>query len=71
MFRKLQSSVGNLWCKLAHESLMWPVHGEYECAECGRHYPAFASTPVAGWPRGPALQSRHRAHSASTFLGEA
>lgn len=71
MFRKLQSSVGTLWCKLAHESLMWPVHGEYACAECGRRYPAFARAPVAAWPDGTALQRRVRAHSASTSLGHA
>jgi hypothetical protein len=27
------------WCRLMHDSAMWPVHGEYECRSCGRHYP--------------------------------
>jgi hypothetical protein len=27
------------WCLLMHDSPMWPVHGEYECRSCGRHYP--------------------------------
>jgi hypothetical protein len=28
-----------LWCALMHDSLMWPIHGEYQCRTCGRHYP--------------------------------
>jgi hypothetical protein len=70
MFRKFQSSIGTLWCKLHHESLMWPVHGEYECAECGRRYPAFASSRVAGWQDANALQPL-RAQSARVWLGQA
>ena len=44
MFRKLCSTIGKLWCSLAHRSVMWPVHGHYECRRCGRWYPAFAET---------------------------
>jgi hypothetical protein len=27
------------WCRVMHDSAMWPVHGQYECRSCGRHYP--------------------------------
>ena len=46
MFRELGRKIGMIWCRLAHESLMWPVHGQYECRRCGRHYPAFAEAPI-------------------------
>ena len=46
MFRKLWSIVGRIWCSLAHRSVMWPVHGHYECRRCGRCYPAFTETPL-------------------------
>ena len=48
MFRELGSSIGTLWCGLMHESVMWPVHGEYECRTCGRRYPAFAGAAARG-----------------------
>jgi hypothetical protein len=31
--------LGDLWCVLMHSELMWPMHGEYECRNCGRRYP--------------------------------
>ena len=46
MLRQIRSEVGILWCNLAHDSLMWPVHGQYECRSCGRRYPAFGE-PLA------------------------
>ena len=30
---------GVLWCAFAHDSAMWPIHGQYRCRTCGRHYP--------------------------------
>src|SRR6266545_5394637 len=30
--------LGTLWCGLMHDSPMWPIHGQYECRICGRHY---------------------------------
>jgi hypothetical protein len=33
------NKIGNLWCELMHTSPMWPIHGQYECGVCGRHYP--------------------------------
>ena len=47
MFRELRSTIGAIWCSLAHKSLMWPVHGHYGCRTCGRRYPAFAEVPMA------------------------
>jgi hypothetical protein len=60
MFSKLWSSIGRVWCSLAHKSVMWPVHGVYECRACGRRYPAFAEASRSnragrfGWE--PALE---------------
>ncbi|HVW08037.1 MAG TPA: hypothetical protein VHC90_05615 [Bryobacteraceae bacterium] len=31
--------LGDLWCKLTHSAIRWPVHGQYMCAKCGRSYP--------------------------------
>ena len=45
MFRKLQWRVGAAWCRMSHESVLWPLHGEYRCRTCGRRYPAFSETP--------------------------
>ncbi len=27
------------WCRLAHDRIMWPVRGFYECGICGRRFP--------------------------------
>jgi hypothetical protein len=35
---------GAVWCDLMHDSPMWPIHGEYQCRTCGRHY----AVPWAG-----------------------
>jgi len=26
------------WCKVMHESPMWPIHGHYQCRACRRIY---------------------------------
>ena len=30
--------LGALWCRLMHNSPRWPIHGQYQCAICGRHH---------------------------------
>jgi hypothetical protein len=30
--------VGSWWCKLVHDAPSWPIHNQYECRTCGRHY---------------------------------
>ncbi len=37
--QKFGDRVGAMWCGLMHNGVMWPIHGQYQCAECGRHYP--------------------------------
>src|SRR5260370_33663937 len=32
------TKLGTLWCDLIHDSPMWPIHGQYKCRTCGRHY---------------------------------
>ena len=44
---QLQSRIDTAWCNLMHESIMWPVHGRYECRSCGRQYPAFSEARKA------------------------
>jgi len=56
MFQELRSKIGTAWCGVAHDSVMWPVHGHYKCRTCGRHYPAFAETPVVKWTKQAALK---------------
>ena len=31
--------LGEAWCGLMHDAAMWPMHGQYTCRTCGRHYP--------------------------------
>jgi hypothetical protein len=31
--------LGALWCNFMHDAPLWPIHGEYQCGICGRHYP--------------------------------
>ena len=46
MFKQLLSKIGTGWCSFAHEYVMWPIHGHYECRTCGRRYPVPAETAV-------------------------
>jgi hypothetical protein len=65
MFRQVRERIGTTWCTLAHDSLLWPIHGYYECRSCGRHFPAFGEAahqstsmgalPVRGRPASPSL----------------
>jgi len=34
----LANRLSELWCNLMHESPMWPIHGRYQCRDCGRIY---------------------------------
>lgn len=56
MLRDLRWNLGTAWCTLMHDSVMWPVHGQYECRTCGRHYTAFPEAPAAGWTTPAALK---------------
>ncbi len=38
------AKLGTLWCSFMHDSPMWPIHGQYQCRTCGRHY----AVPWAG-----------------------
>ena len=69
MFRELQWDLGDIWCSLMHESVMWPVHGRYECRTCGRRYPAFAEALIAGRPEEAASASQLSARAASVAAG--
>jgi hypothetical protein len=44
MLNQAQTKLGDFWCRLTHDSPMWPLHGHYECRTCGRRYPAFTET---------------------------
>ena len=75
MFRNVQRCIGARWCGLMHESLMWPVHGHYECRTCGRRYPAFAEAQTASRAeeaaQSRALRWRMRAPRATASLSRA
>ena len=51
--------LGAWWCNLMHDSPMWPIHGRYECATCGRHYAV---------PWDDRRNSRTRSHAALTLV---
>ena len=34
----LGKKLSELWCEFMHDSTMWPIHGRYQCRECGRLY---------------------------------
>lgn len=57
MFRTFQSRMGAAWCRMSHASVMWPLHGEYQCRTCGRRYPAFSEAPRTVQVNGAALKS--------------
>lgn len=31
--------IGEAWCRIMHESPMWPIHGQYQCRRCLRRFP--------------------------------
>ncbi|HTU47320.1 MAG TPA: hypothetical protein VMF91_19810 [Bryobacteraceae bacterium] len=34
----LLSKLGYLWCRLAHEDIIWPIHDQYRCRRCWRSH---------------------------------
>ena len=56
MFQQRKARIGALWSNVAHDSLMWPVHGQYECRLCGRRYPAFVDEQHANLTKRAALK---------------
>ena len=54
--------LGTLWCAFMHDAPMWPIHGQYECRTCGRHYPVpwSAERPFAAVRPAGALQAAER-----------
>jgi hypothetical protein len=59
----MAAMVGALLCVFMHDSPMWPIHGQYQCRTCGRHYPVpWAGDDIAPAPElGLAVGSRHSA----------
>jgi hypothetical protein len=57
MFSQFRWTLGTIWCSLNHESVLWPVHGHYECRTCGRRYPAFSEAPVGTWSKSATFRS--------------
>jgi hypothetical protein len=39
MTDRTTQDLGALWCAFAHDAVMWPIHGQYQCRSCGRSYP--------------------------------
>src|SRR5512147_877633 len=47
MLESTTHRIGTLWCKVVHDSPMWPIHGQYRCRTCGRSYPVqWAAEPA-------------------------
>ncbi len=48
---EVMRSLAAWWCWIAHDALMWPVHGRYACRVCGREFPvAWSNAKIAGTP---------------------
>ena len=48
--------VGVYWCRMMHNSPMWPIRGRYHCRSCGRAFlipwaNSVAAEPVRIWVR--------------------
>lgn len=37
--KTLWARLGQLWCTVAHDAVMWPMHGYYRCGVCLRLHP--------------------------------
>lgn len=44
---ELREKIGRMWCRVMHDSPMWPIHGHYQCGSCGRQFPVRWAD---GWP---------------------
>jgi hypothetical protein len=44
--------IGVWWCRVMHDSPMWPIRGHYSCRACGRQY----RVPWAGEPAAEPVQ---------------
>jgi len=56
--REAASKLGAVWCRSMHDSPMWPIHGQYQCRTCGRHY----SVPWSAAALLPTHAPIHQAH---------
>lgn len=47
--------LGSWWCRMMHDSPMWPIRGHYQCRSCARIFPVpwaeEAAEPVRIWVR--------------------
>jgi hypothetical protein len=39
MAKAARGYIAEIWCRMLHQSPMWPAHGHYQCRTCGREYP--------------------------------
>jgi hypothetical protein len=54
----LFSKLGQLWCSFAHDQMMWPINGKYQCRRCLRYH-------EIRWAKAtPKLQSEVKIYSA-------
>jgi hypothetical protein len=35
---KLTDKIGRIWCRVMHDSISRPIHGQYQCWTCLRQY---------------------------------
>jgi hypothetical protein len=60
MLKKTSWNLGTIWCSLMHDSVMWPIHGQYQCRTCGRRYSALPEDPHAETHGSPIERSLFR-----------
>ena len=44
--KTITENIGRIWCRLMHDSPMWPIYGQYRCGACLRRFDVeWAQTP--------------------------
>jgi hypothetical protein len=48
------------WCKTMHNRATWPIHGRYQCLECGRQYAVLWTESGRPEPKAEAVRPVHQ-----------
>ena len=58
-----QTKWGDLWCTFMHASPKWPIHGHYECGDCGRRF-------LVPWEQPRTVPARVPVHAGLVGFGQ-
>lgn len=63
IFFTIWSKLGEIWCRVMHDEVMWPVCGKYQCRVCMRAYRVVweaQAEPAAQQPQAGGIAARPR-----------